>query len=152
MRVLDDEGNQLGVMKPWDALNLAREREMDLVEIAPKAQPPVCKIMNYGKFQYQKSKQDRLNKAKQKKVDIKGIRLGLKTDTHDLNFKKDQAEKFLKKGHKVKIEIFLRGREKMQKDLGRETLENFLKLLSIPFSVEQEIKRFPQGFNVIITP
>lgn len=139
-------------MKPEEALLIAREREMDLVEIAPKAQPPVCRIMDYGKFQYQQSKQDRLNKAKQKKVDIKGIRLGLKTDTHDLDFKKNQAEKFLKKGHKVKIEIILRGREKIQKDLGKDALEDFLKLLSVPFSTEQEIKRFPQGFNVIITP
>lgn len=139
-------------METRDALARAREAEMDLVEVAPKAQPPVCKIMDHGKFQYQQSKQDRLNKAKQKKFDIKGVRLGIKTDTHDLEFKKKQIVKFLSKGHKVKVEIILKGREKMQRDLARETLENFLKSLEIPFSIEQEIKKFPQGFNVIITP
>jgi len=134
------------------ALQMARERELDLVEIAPKAQPPVCKIMDYGKYQYQHSKQERLNKAKQKKVEVKGIRIGIRTDDHDLNFKKNQAEKFLKKGDKVKAEIILRGREKAHQELARKTLSDFLKTIAVPYKTEQEIKRFPGGFNVIITP
>lgn len=151
-RVISEDGAQLGVMGIEQALQMARERELDLVEIAPKAQPPVCKIMDYGKYQYQHSKQERLNKAKQKKVEVKGIRIGIRTDDHDLNFKKNQAEKFLKKGDKVKVEIILRGREKAHQDLARTALSDFLKTIAVPYKTEQEIKRFPGGFNVIITP
>jgi translation initiation factor IF-3 len=139
-------------MSVTEAIQIAREKELDLVEIAPIAKPPVCKIMDYGKYQYQQSKQERLNKAKQKKVEIKGIRIGIRTDTHDLDFKKNQAEKFLKKGDKVKAEIVLRGREKAHQDLARITLSDFLKTISVPYKMEQEIKRFPGGFNTIITP
>ena len=139
-------------MSVTEAIQIARSRELDLVEIAPIAKPPVCKIMDYGKYQYQQSKQDRLNKAKQKKVEVKGIRIGIRTDTHDLDFKKNQAEKFLKKGDKVKAEIVLRGREKAHQDLARKTLSDFLRTITIPYKMEQEIKRFPAGFNVIITP
>lgn len=139
-------------MPPFEALRMAREQELDLVEIAPMANPPVCKIMDYGKYQYQQSKQDRLNKAKQKKVEVKGIRFGIRTDEHDLEFKKSQAEKFLKKGDKVKIEIQLRGREKAHQDLARQNLEKFVKSITEPHKTEQEIKRYPGGFNVIIAP
>lgn len=152
VRVIDERGNQLGIMLPFEALQMARERELDLVEVAPLAQPPVCKIMDYGKFQYQQSKQERISKVRQKKVDIKGIRIGVRTDEHDLEFKKAQAEKFLTKGDKVKIEIILRGREKAHQGLARTNLENFLKSISVPHLMEQEIKRFPAGFNVIIAP
>jgi translation initiation factor IF-3 len=150
--VIDDEGNQLGVMTPFEALQIAREREVDLVEVAPMANPPVCRIMDYGKFQYQQSKQDRLSKAKQKKTEVKGIRLGVRTDDHDLNFKREQVEKFLKKGDKVKIEIVLRGREKAHAELARTNLIEFLKSIITDYKVEQDIKRFPGGFNVTITP
>jgi translation initiation factor IF-3 len=139
-------------MPPFEALQIAKSKELDLVEIAPQAAPPVCKIMDYGKYQYQKSKEDRLHKAKQKKFDIKGIRIGVRTDDHDLAFKKENAEKFLKKGNKVKVEISLRGREKAHQDLARKNLQGFLASISIPFKTEQEIKRFPGGFNVIIAP
>jgi translation initiation factor IF-3 len=139
-------------MPPIKALEIAKEKMLDLVEIAPKAAPPVCKIMDFGKYQYQKSREERQNKAKQRKVDIKGIRIGVRTDDHDLNFKKDQAEKFLKKGHKIKLEIVMRGREKAHQDLARKNLVEFLKTISIPYKLEQEIKRFPGGFNAIITP
>ena len=139
-------------MTPFEALQIAREREMDLVEVAPMAKPPVCRIMDHGKFQYQQSKQDRLNKAKQKKVEVKGIRLGVRTDDHDLNFKREQVEKFLTKGDKVKIEILLRGREKAHHELARTNLIEFLKSITVDYKVEQDIKRFPGGFNVIITP
>jgi translation initiation factor IF-3 len=142
----------LGIMSSEEALVMARSQELDLVEIAPKANPPVLKIMDYGKFQYQQSKQERVAKGKQKKFDTKGIRIGIRTDTHDLEFKKSQAEKFLTKGNKVKIEIMLRGREKAHQDLARTTLVNFIKMISVPFKTEQEVKRFPAGFNTIICP
>lgn len=139
-------------MPPFEASQIARERGLDLVEVAPLANPPVCRIMDYGKFQYQQSKQERTSKAKQKKVDMKGIRIGVRTDEHDLEFKKNQAEKFLTKGDKVKIEIQLRGREKAHADLARQNLAEFIKSISFPYKTEQEIKRFPGGFNSIITP
>jgi len=139
-------------MTPQQAIAIAKENGLDLVEVSPKAQPPVCRIMDFGKFQYQKSRQERQNKSKQKKFEIKGIRLGVRTDDHDLNFKRNQTEKFLKKGNKVKIEIILRGREKAHQDLARTNLINFLKSIITDYKVEQDIKRFPGGFNVIITP
>ena len=139
-------------MPPSEALQMARERELDLVEIAPAAKPPVCKIMDYGKYQYQQSRLDRVNRAKQKKIDVKGIRIGFRTDEHDLEVKRTMAEKFLKKGQKVKIEIFLRGREKAHQDLARKNLENFVKKISIPFKSEQEVRKYPSGFNTIIAP
>lgn len=152
MRVIDEDGAQLGVMSPFEALRMARERESDLVEVNPKAAPPVCKIMDYGKYQYQQSKIEKNNKAKQKKVEMKGIRIGLRTDAHDKEFKKSQTEKFLQKGDKVKVEILLRGREKAHQNLAKENLQNFIKSIAFPYKVEQEIKRFPGGFNLIITP
>jgi translation initiation factor IF-3 len=151
-RVIDEDGTQLGVMSSYEALAIAKERLLDLVEISPTAKPPVLKIMDFGKFQYQKSKQDQKSKAKQKKVDIKGIRIGVRTDDHDLEFKKNQAEKFLKKGDKVKIEIILKGREKAHQDLGRRNLEEFVRSINFPYKIEQETKRFPGGFNIIIAP
>lgn len=135
-----------------EAIAIAKEKTLDLVEISPKAVPPVCKIMDFGKFQYQKSKEDRQHKAKQKKSDIKGIRLSVRTDDHDLSFKKDQAEKFLTKGNKVKIEITLRGREKAHDHLAKENLVEFVKNISIPNKIEQEMKRYPGGYNIIIAP
>ena len=134
-------------MTPQEALQIAREHELDLVEVAPLANPPVCRIMDYGKYQYQQSKLDRNSKAKQKKVEVKSIRIGIRTDEHDLEFKKNQAEKFLKRGDKVKIEIILRGREKAHQDLARKNLEDFIKMISLPFNVEQPVKRFPGGFK-----
>ncbi|MCX6765786.1 MAG: translation initiation factor IF-3 [Candidatus Moranbacteria bacterium] len=150
--VIDETGKNLGEMDTQEALALARERELDLVEVFPKADPPVCRLMDFGKFQYQQSKQDRLAKAKQKKVELKGIRIGLRTDEHDLTFKRNQAEKFLNKGSKIKIEILLRGREKAHPNLARESLLKFIKQIQTPHRIEEEIKRFPEGFNTIIAP
>jgi translation initiation factor IF-3 len=150
--VIDDDGSQLGLMSSLEALQIAKERETDLVEIAPLAKPPVCKIMDYGKFQYQQSKIKQGSKTKQKKVEIKGIRLGFRTDVHDLEFKKNQAEKFLKKGDRVRIEIRLKGREKAHQNMAWTNLEEFLKSISLPYKREQDIKRMPGGFNVLIVP
>lgn len=139
-------------MPPIQAVAIAKDAGLDLVEVSPKANPPVCRIMDFGKFQYQKSRQERQNKSKQKKLEIKGIRLGVRTDEHDLDFKRNQVEKFLKKGSKVKIEIILRGREKAHQDLAKENLISFLKSIITDYKVEQDIKRFPGGLNVIIIP
>jgi translation initiation factor IF-3 len=150
--VIDDEGKQIGEMPTTEAMTLAKEKMLDLVEVSPKAVPPVCRIMDYGKHLYQQSKQLRIAKAKQKKIEIKGVRLGLRTDTHDLDFKKAQSEKFLRQGDKVKIDIVLRGREKAHQDLARKNLQDFISLITVPYKIEDPIKRFPGGFNVIIAP
>jgi translation initiation factor IF-3 len=150
--LIDAEGESRGVMPTDQAIALAREVELDLVEVSPKAEPPVCKILNFGKFQYSQAKQEQHAKAKQKKVETKGIRIGLRTDTHDLEFKRSQAEKFLKKGQKVKVEIVLRGREKYLPDRAREAFVAFLQSIQFPYKTEEEIKRFPAGFHTTIVP
>lgn len=150
--VIDENGTSLGEMFTSQALDLARERELDLVEVSPKALPPVCRIMDYGKHQYKQSKQQRLAKAKQKTVETKSIRIGIRTDEHDLEVKKGQIEKFLRKGNKVKMEIILKGREKAHQDLARENLQGFLKKIESPYKIEEDLKRFPGGFNIIIAP
>ena len=152
MRLIDENGEQVGVVPTEQALQLARERELDLVEIVPNTRPPVAKIMDFGKYQYQKAKEEQQQRAKQKKTEVKGIRLGLRTDEHDLDVRKKQAEKFLAQGNKVKIEIRLRGREKAHQPLAREILQNFILSITTPNKIEQEIKKFPGGFNIIIAP
>lgn len=142
----------LGEMSNFEAIDLARSHGLDLVEVSPKARPPVCRILDFGKFQYQKTREEKSAKTKQKKVDIKGIRIGIRTDEHDLDFKKNQAEKFLRKGNKVKIEIVLRGREKAHQVLARESLKSFLRRIEASYQIEEDIKRFPGGFNTIIAP
>jgi translation initiation factor IF-3 len=150
--VIDENGVNLGEMSNWEAVELARSRELDLVEVSPNVRPPVCKVIDFGKYQYQKNKQDKSSKVKQKRVEIKGIRIGLKTDENDLDFKRQQTEKFLAKGKKVKIEIILRGREKAHQDLARNKLNEFIKRIEKTFKIEENIKRFPGGFNIIIAP
>lgn len=134
------------------ALALAQSQEADLVEVSPLAVPPVCKVTDFGKLQYRQAKQEQQQKAKQKKVETKGIRIGFRTDTHDLLFKKNQAEKFLSKGNKVRIEIVLRGREKAMQDKAKENLAAFLTSITIPHRFEEEVKRGPMGFNALIVP
>lgn len=139
-------------MKKFDAIDLAKSRELDLVEVSPKDNPPVCRMMDYGKFQYKKAREAKQSKARQKKVEVKEIRVGIRTDEHDLAFKKDQAEKFLKKGNKVKVDIILKGREKAHQGLARETLKHFNEKIEVPHKIEEDIKRSPRGFNIIIAP
>lgn len=150
--VIGPTGENLGVMAPAAGLALAREQELDLVEVSPQATPPVCRITDYGKLQYQQTKQDQQSRAKQKKVETKGIRLGYRTEKHDLLFKKNQAEKFMSKGHKIKIELILHGREKAMGEKAKENLVNFMKTLAIPHRIEENIARGPRGFSVTIAP
>lgn len=150
--VIDANGENRGVMDVQAAIELAQSQEADLVEVSPLANPPVCKVTDYGKLQYRQAKQEQQAKTKQKKVEIKGIRIGFRTDKHDLFFKKNQAEKFLTKGNKVRIEIVLRGREKAMQDKAKENLQEFLKSIAIPYRVEEEVKRGPMGYNVLIVP
>ena len=150
--VIDDEGNQLGVMDTFKARQLASERELDLIEVSPLAQPPVCRIMNFGAYQYQQEKKERKQKSKQKKVEVKGIRLTLKIGPHDLDLRKNQAIKFLEKGNKVKVELILRGRERAHADRARQIMESFHKTLSeeLILTSEQSIERQGNRLSMLL--
>ncbi len=159
--VIDETGNPLGLMKTEDALNLAYEKEFDLVEVSPNLNPPVCKIMDYGKYLYKVAKQKRQQAAKQKRVEIKSIRLSMRAEKHDLEFKAKNAVKFLGQGNKVKIDMVLKGREKSHFDFASEKLEKFLSIISEISKAdkktadreiirEQSPKRTPQGFVMMI--
>ena len=150
VRLVDSKKQQAGIMDLLEALRMAKAEGLDLVEIAPDAKPPVVKIMNYGKQQYNKKKQERKSRVKSRKNEIKGVRLRIKTDSHDMEVKEKRALKFLKKGYKVSIEIVLKGREKMFLDKAKEVLENFIKRLKPSVSFDQPIKKSPNGFNAVI--
>jgi translation initiation factor IF-3 len=148
VRVIDENGVFLGVMKTSEAVALANEREYDLVEVSPKENPPVCKFLDFGAFKYQKDKEQRQQKAHAKKVEVKGIRLSVKMGEHDIGVRREQALNFLKEGQKLKIEIILRGREKAHGELAHKRIQEFMEFLGTHFTLytEQEIKQ--QGGNV----
>ena len=148
VRLIDETGTFLGVMKTPDALKIAREREYDLVEVSPKESPPVCKLLDYGTFKYQKAKEQRAQKAHAKKVEVKGIRLSVKMGGHDIDVRKKQALDFLEGGDKLKIEIILRGREKAHGELAEQRIKDFLAAIEQTYQmyVEQPVTR--QGGNV----
>jgi len=126
VRVIDEERNALGVLPTSQAIQMARERGFDLVEIAPTAQPPVCKITDYGKFLYEQHKKDHEAKKHQKQIQIKEIKFRPKISVHDYDFKMKHVKRFLGEGNKVKITVMLRGREKQKPELGQQILDRVL--------------------------
>jgi translation initiation factor IF-3 len=124
--VIDDAGQQLGIMPPPQALTIARQKGLDLVEISPTAVPPVCRIMDYGKYQYQEQKRAREAKKHQRIIEVKEIKFRPKVDEHDYQFKKKHIERFLADGDKVKATIFFRGREMAHPEIGRRILERLI--------------------------
>ena len=130
IRVIDDEGNQLGVMATSDAMKIAEERSLDLVEIAPNVRPPVCKIMDYGKYKYEQSKKARDSKRKQHVSHLKEIKFRPKIEEHDFQFKMKHAEKFLDNKDKVKFTVMFRGREMEHVDLGEKLLDRVVQEFS----------------------
>ncbi len=126
VRVIDEAGQQLGIMKTADALALAQERELDLIEVSPQAQPPVVKLINFDKFRYHQKKLEQQQKKKIKKIDVKGIRLSLRISEHDLGIKAKKALEFLAEGHKVKVDLLMRGREQAHPEMGFEVVKKFL--------------------------
>jgi len=125
VRVIGSDGAQLGIMSSSKALSLAEQAGVDLVKIAPQAQPPVCKIMDYGKYRFEQSKREKEARKNQKVVDIKEVRLSLNIDTHDFNTKLNQSQKFINSGDKVKVSIRFRGREMGHPELGIEVMKRF---------------------------
>lgn len=140
VRVIGEDGEQLGIMSSKDALKLAREAELDLIKIAPTAKPPVCKIVDYGKYRYEQVRKEKEAKKKQRTIDIKEIRFSPNIDTNDLNTKINQARKFLTKGDKVKVSIRFRGRELAHTEIGIDILNNFATQLEDVAVVEKPAK------------
>ena len=143
VRVIGAEGEQLGVLNTKEAIKIAQGKELDLVEVSPKADPPVCKILDWGQFKYQKEKEVKKQRATSKEVDVKGIRLSPRIGQHDLEVRLKRGEKFLERGDKVRIEIVMRGREKAHADVAREVVSNFIEKLreKYPIRIEQPISK-----------
>ena len=139
-------------MKIEDALALAKEREVDLVEISPQAKPPVVKLLNYDKYRYQQEKLAQEAKKKVKKVTLKGIRLSVRIGDHDLEFKAKQSGEFLTEGHKVKIDVVMRGREQAHPELAFELMKRFQTLVTIPFNKEAGPTKMGNTVSIIIGP
>lgn len=137
LRVIDEDGSQLGVLSRNEALDLAKERELDLVEISPNADPPVCKIVDWGKFNYQRTKQLQKSKKNAKTLEVKQMRFGLKIGDHDLEVKRRKVTGFLDTGHKVKITVFYRGREMAHKDLGFKLADRVIASFGETITVDQ---------------
>lgn len=138
LRVIDAEGKQLGVLSRAEALQMAHDQELDLVEISADASPPVAKIIDWGKYNYQRTKQQQKNKRGAKSLDIKQMRLGLKIGEHDLQTKLGKVEKFLEIGHKVKVTVFFRGRELAHKDIGFKLADNIIARFEDRIAVDQQ--------------
>lgn len=150
--MLSNEDEQLGVVTVPEALVLAQEAGLDLVEIAPKANPPVCKIMDFGKYIYRQQKLEQKQKSKNPKNEIKGVRLGIATSPHDLEIKANQSKKFLAKGAKVKITLVFHGREVSRKELGRAKIHEFLSYLEGECQIEQGIVSQGKMMSMLIKP
>ena len=130
IRLIGEDGEQLGIMSARDAMKLAREANLDLVKIAPTAKPPVCKIIDYGKYRYEQARRETEARKKQKTIEVKEIRLSPNIDTNDLNTKVNQARKFVSGGNKVKVAVRFRGRELAHTAVGKTILEDFAQKLS----------------------
>lgn len=129
VRLVSESGEQLGIMSSREALKLAREADLDLVKIAPNAKPPVCKIIDYGKYRYELARKEKEAKKKQKTMEVKEVRLSPNIDTNDLNTKANQARKFITKGDKVKVTLRFRGREMAHVNYSKQILESFYEKL-----------------------
>ncbi len=138
VRVIDEDGSQLGVISKIEALRLAEERGLDLVEVSPNADPPVCKIVDWGKYNYQKTKQLQKSKQHAKALEVKQMRFGLKISEHDLGVKLKKVTGFLDAGHKVKLTVFFRGRENAHKDLGFKLAEKVIEGFGETIIVDQQ--------------
>src|SRR5579863_7123787 len=152
IRVIDDEGAQLGIMPPYEAIKKAREKNLDLVEISPTAQPPVCRIMDYGKYLYQQEKKEREAKKHQKTITVKEVKFRINVDDHDYETKKNHVLRFLDEGDKVKATIFFRGREMTRTGLGRQILERLIKDVEAHSIVEFRPRQEGNTLHAILAP
>jgi translation initiation factor IF-3 len=150
VRVIDENGEQMGIMFARDALNLARQRDLDLVEVAPNAVPPVCRLMDYGKFRYEQTKKERDSRKTQHTVVVKEVRLKPNIDEHDLETKIRQAKRFLEEGDKVKLSVEFRGRQLTHTELGRELLNQVQQVLQNDVVIEQPPKMEGKKISMLL--
>ncbi|MCF2684394.1 translation initiation factor IF-3 [Faecalicatena contorta] len=151
IRVIGENGDQLGIMSPKEAMKLAQEADLDLVKIAPKAQPPVCKIIDYGKYRYELARKEKEAKKKQKTVEVKEVRLSPNIETNDLNTKVNNAKKFITKGNKVKVTLRFRGREMAHMQQSKHILDDFAKMLEDVAVVEKPAKLEGRNMSMVLT-
>ena len=152
VRVIDDEGKQIGILQPFEALRMAREKNLDLVEVSPTAQPPVCRIMDFGKYLYEQEKKERAAKKHQKIITVKEVKFRINVDEHDYEFKKNHVLRFLEDGDKVKATIFFRGREMTHTNLGREILDRLIKDVGDKGVVEFRPRMEGNTLHAILAP
>ncbi len=152
VRLIDADGNQKGIVPTIQALQMAREAGLDLVEVAPQAQPPVCKILDYGKYKFELEKKTREARKHQKQIRIKEIRMQPKIDEHDLEFKTRHVREFLDEGNKVKVTVRFRGRELAHTEFGREVLERILQMLGDSFIVEKPAQMEGRTMSLLLNP
>jgi translation initiation factor IF-3 len=152
VRVISPDGTQLGILPIEQALQTAYGLHLDLVEVAPEARPPVCRIMDYGKYRYEQSKKAREAKKKQTIIELKEIKLRPKTEEHDFQFKARHAERFLKEGNKAKITMMFRGREVIRMDRGKAVLDRFVETLKDVAVVEQAARVEGRNMTLILAP
>ena len=151
VRVIAENGDQLGVMPVKEAMKLAQEAELDLVKIAPKAQPPVCKIIDYGKYRYELARKEKEAKKKQKTVEVKEVRISPNIDTNDLNTKVNNVKKFIAKGNKVKVTLRFRGREMAHMQQSKHILDDFAEMLAEVAVVEKPAKLEGRSMSMVLT-
>ena len=152
LRVIDEDGTMLGIMSRDEALALAEQRKLDLVNISPNAVPPVCKILDYGKYRYEAQKREKEAKKKQRTIEVKEIRLSTFIEEHDLQVKANTASKFLKDGDKVKASLRFRGRELGHTQLGREVMDKFAELCSEFSTVEKKPVMEGRTMSMVLAP
>ena len=152
VRVVDDEGGQLGILSLEEALAAAQERGLDLVEVSPNAAPPVCRIMDYGKYKYQTSKKAAEAKKKAARVELKEVKMRPKTEDHDFQFKVKHARRFLEEGNKVKVTVMFRGREVTHPEFGRRLLEKVTEEIQDIGLVETTPRMMGRFMSMVITP
>ncbi len=150
--MIDADGSQLGILSSKEAFKIAMDKNLDLVKIAPQAAPPVCRIMDYGKYRFEQAKREKEARKNQKTIEIKEVRLSLKIDTHDFNTKANNAIKFLKNGDKVKVSVRFRGREMAHPELGQENLKRFIDAVSEYGSVDKPPKMEGRSLAAFISP
>lgn len=152
MRVIDSEGEQLGILPISQALAIAQERGLDLVEVAPNAEPPVCKVMDYGKYKYEQAKRQQEAKKKQTTIQVKEVKVRPKIEEHDLNYKMNNIRRFLSQRNKIKVSMIFRGREIAHTDLGYELLKRIATELEDEVQVEQSPKLEGRNMSMILAP
>ena len=152
VRLVSETGEQLGIMSPKDAIKIAAAKGMDLVEIAPSAKPPVCKIMDIGKFKYEQSKREREARKKQRIINVKEVKLRPNIEDHDFETKTKNAIRFLEDGDKVKVTIMFRGRELSHPELGRELLKRVAALVKEMANIEKDPKLEGKNMTMILSP